>query len=156
MFAIGEDSDLGMRLRWYGWDAFLATDAVVYHKYSATSGVFSPFKLYLVERNHYWVAVKNFPLSMLLLVPFYTICRYFEQVMVVLRGHGSGGEFLSSGSRMEIVRALLRGTWHALLKFPLMFAKRRLIMKERKLGDAEMKRLFSRYRLSFRELLDID
>ena len=156
MFAFAEDSDLGLRLRWGGWEAVLATNAVVYHKYSGTGGVFSPFKLYLVERNHYWVAIKNFPLSMLLMVPYYTLCRYFEQVRVVLRGHGSGGEFLSSGSRMEIVRALLRGTWHALLKFPLMFAKRRLIMKERKLGDAEMKLLFSRYRLSFRELLDID
>ncbi len=155
MFAIGEDSDLGLRLRWYGWDALLATDAVVYHKYSATSGVFSPFKLYLVERNHYWVAVKNFPLGMLLLVPWHTIVRYLVQVRVVLSGSGSGGEFAASGARGALVRALVKGTWDALAGMPAMWRKRRRIMAEARRSPAEMTRLYRQYRMTFRELLDV-
>ena len=44
-FAYCEDSDLGLRGRIAGWGALLARDAVVYHKYSMTSGAFSPFTL---------------------------------------------------------------------------------------------------------------
>src|SRR6185369_12131340 len=88
-FAYCEDTDLGLRGRLAGWSAILARDAVVYHKYSGTAGAFSPFKLYLVERNHYWVALKTFPLSMLLLVPFFTLVRFMVQARLVLAGAGS-------------------------------------------------------------------
>lgn len=155
MFAFAEDSDLGMRLRWEGWRAVIATDAVVYHKYSGTGGVFSPFKLCLVERNHYWVAIKNFPLSMLLLVPFYTVVRYLVQLKVVLKGEGSGGEFAASGSKMSIVKALLKGTWGALMGMPLMLAKRRDIMRKARIDSKEMEALMKKYRMSFYELLDV-
>jgi len=155
MFAFAEDTDLGLRLRWYGWDALLATDAVVYHKYSGTGGVFSPFKLYLVERNHYWVAIKNFPMGMLLLIPWYTIVRYLVQVRVVLSGSGSGGEFATSGARGEIISALLKGTWDALVGLPAMWRKRRRIMAGARRTPAEMKRLYRQYRMTFAELLDV-
>lgn len=153
-FAFAEDTDLGLRLRWGGWDALLATNATVYHKYSGTGGVFSPFKLYLVERNHYWVAVKNLPLSMLLLLPFYTLVRYAEQARVVLAGDGSGGEFVASGSRWPIISALLRGTWDAMVGMPGMLRKRRQIMANARRPASEMKQLFRHYRLTFPELLD--
>ena len=154
IFAYAEDTDLGLRLRWGGWQALLATDATVYHKYSGTGGVFSPFKLYLVERNHYWVAVKNFPLGMLLLVPFFTVIRYVEQARVVLSGEGSGGEFLSSGSRWPIIKALLKGSWDGVCGIPRMLGKRRQIMQNARCSATEMCRLYRKYRLSFRELLD--
>lgn len=154
MFAFAEDSDLGMRLRWGGWRAVIATDAVVYHKYSGTGGVFSPFKLYLVERNHYWVATKNFPLSMLLMIPLYTLIRYVVQLKVVLSGKGSGGEFATSGSKIPIIMAIIKGTCDALLGLPLMFGKRREIMRMSRISAAEMKGLLRRARISYHELLD--
>lgn len=155
MFAFAEDTDLGLRLRWYGWDALLATNAVVYHHYSGTGGVFSPFKLYLVERNHYWVAVKNFPLGSLLLVPFHTLVRYLVQAKVVLSGEGSGGEFAASGSRLAIISALVRGTFAALAGLPRMLAKRRTVMKNARISSLEMRALLHRYRMTFAELLDV-
>jgi GT2 family glycosyltransferase len=154
MFAFAEDSDLGLRLRWGGWRSVIATDAVVYHRYSGTGGVFSPFKLYLVERNHYWVALKNFPLSMLLLVPFYTGIRYLAQVQAVLSGKGSGGEFASSGSKWSIFRALLKGTLDAMMGIPIMLAKRRDVMKNARITPKEMRALMKKYRMTFHELLD--
>lgn len=153
-FAYAEDTDLGLRGRLAGWDALLATGAVVYHKYSKTGGVFSPFKIYLVERNHYWVALKNFPLPLLLLVPFFTVVRYLVQLWVVLSARGSGGEFLGSGSKPALIRAILRGTWDALVGAPRMLRKRARIMEGRTISGAEMVRLLRKYRMGFRELLD--
>ncbi len=153
-FAYAEDTDLGLRCRLAGWGALLATGAVVYHKYSMTGGTFSPFKLYLVERNHYWVALKTFPLVMLLLVPFFTLIRYLEQARVVLTASGSGQEFLESGSRREIIAAILKGTRDALTSIPAVLKKRARVMRTRKISSREMTRLLTEYRLSFQELLD--
>ena len=154
-FAYCEDTDLGLRGRLAGWGALLARDAVVHHKYSMTSGAFSPLKLYLVERNHYFAALKNLPLPQLLLLPFFTLARYLVQVTVVLNGKGSGGEFLASGSRGDCVRALLRGMRDAALATPALLKKRAAVMRLRRISNREMMRLLGRYRMSFRELLDL-
>jgi GT2 family glycosyltransferase len=154
-FAYAEDTDLGLRGRLAGWDAFLAHRAVVYHKYSKTGGVFSPFKVYLVERNHYWVALKTYPLCLLLALPFFTVVRYLEQVRAVLLGSGTGGEFTASASMYEIVKALIRGMRDALLGTPRMLGKRRQVSKTRKISTWQVLMLMHRYRLSFRELLDM-
>jgi GT2 family glycosyltransferase len=155
-FAYCEDTDLGLRARLAGWGALLARDAVIYHKYSMTSGAFSPLKLYLVERNHYFAALKNFPLPLLLLVPFFTVARYLTQVAVVLKGAGSGGEFLESASRSACIAALLRGMRDAAIAIPTLLRKRAAVMQKRRLGTREMMRLLGRYRMSFRELLDLE
>lgn len=154
-FAYCEDTDLGLRGRLAGWDALLARDAVVYHKYSMTSGAFSPFKLYLVERNHYYAALKSFPWPLLLLLPYFTVARYLTQAALVLKGKGSGGEFLASGSRGDCVKALLRGMRDALLATPDLFRKRAAVMRTRRMGNRQMMRLLSQYKMSFRELLDV-
>ncbi|WP_432821129.1 glycosyltransferase family 2 protein [Trichloromonas sp.] len=155
-FAYAEDSDLGLRGRLAGWDAVLATRAVVYHKYSQTGGGFSPFKVHLVERNHYWVALKTFPANQLLAVPFFTLVRYYQQLRVVLSGSGSGEEFLASGSGTLILKALLRGLGEGILGIPRMLGKRRQIMQQKKISGRDLAALLRRYRITFRELLDHD
>jgi GT2 family glycosyltransferase len=153
-FAYAEDTDLGLRGRLAGWSALLATRAVVLHKYSRTGGTFSPFKIFLVERNHYWVAIKNFPVSSLLMVPMFTLVRYWRQLQLIMAGAGAGGEFKESGATGKIVAALLKGMLMALLGTPRALAKRARIMNKRRLSPEEMTQLLRRYRLSFRELLD--
>jgi GT2 family glycosyltransferase len=153
-FAYCEDTDLGLRGRLAGWEALLATQAVVYHKYSGTGGAFSPFKLYLVERNHYWVALKNFPLPMLLLVPFFTMVRYCVQTAVVLSASGSGKEFRESGSSISLAGAIMKGVWHALRGSPRMLRKRLKVRRTARLSAREMTVLLKNYNLTFRELLD--
>lgn len=154
-FAYCEDTDLGLRGRLAGWKAVLASRAVVYHKYSGTGGAFSPFKLYLVERNHYWVAVKNFPLPLLLALPFNTVRRYLVQIGAISASRGSGEEFLSSGSRSALLRAILEGTLAALAGLPHMLRERRRNMQRGKLSGREMAHLLQKYRLSFPGLLDM-
>jgi GT2 family glycosyltransferase len=153
-FAYCEDTDLGLRGRLAGWGALLARDAVVYHKYSSTTGTFSPLKLYLVERNHYWAVLKTFPVRLLPAVPFFTVVRFLEQVIAVLAARGSGGEFLASGSRSECILAVLRGMRDTLLAFPAVLRKRAAVMQTRRLSNREFSLLLKKYRLSFQELLD--
>lgn len=153
-FAYCEDTDLGLRARLAGWDAVLATEAVVRHKYSQTGGEISPLKLRLVERNHYWVALKSFPLPLLCLLPFMTMGRYLQQGRAFFRGtwHQKAGLPDSSSGAWPLVAALLQGTWEALAGCRMMLAKRRKVQALRRLSTKEVWQLFKQYRLTFREL----
>ena len=153
-FAYAEDSDLGLRGRLAGWEAVAATQAVVYHKYSQTTGRLSPFKVYLVERNHYWVVWKNFPLKHIFALPFYTTLRYFEQIRTVLLGDGTGGEFHASGSRRELIMAQIKGTLDGIGGIFRMFRRRQQLIEKRRLPMNQFSKLLRRYRITFRELLD--
>ena len=153
-FAYCEDTDLGLRGRLAGWRAVLARDAVVCHKYSQTSGAFSSFKLYLVERNHYWVAFKTYPLTWVLALPVATLLRYLEQARVVLASRGTGQQFAVSGSKDAFLKALIKGIVDALKMLPKMRAKRKTFSAIRRLSDRELCQLLRTYRLSFRELFD--
>jgi len=75
-FAYGDDIDIGIRGRLAGWRCVFVPGAVVYHMYSATTGKYSPMKLYLVERNRLWIVLKYLPMKYVLLNLFYTEIRY--------------------------------------------------------------------------------
>jgi GT2 family glycosyltransferase len=152
-FAYCEDTDLGLRGRVAGWGAVLARDAVVYHRYSRSGGVFSPFKLYLVERNHFWAALKSFPACMLVALPFWTLVRYLVQAQLVAGAKGAGAQFRSTPSS-ALVKALLKGILDAVASLPRLIRKRRTVMRSRRLSADEMRRLLASYTISFRELLD--
>ena len=112
-FAYCEDTDLGLRALSSGWKSILAANSIVYHKYSATSGAISPFKLYLVERNHYWVAGKNLPLALLITLPVTSLMRYLIQALFYLKhfkNNSSGMEVNSS----DLLTAFLKGILHGI------------------------------------------
>lgn len=113
-FAYCEDTDLGLRGVWAGWKTVSAPKAVVYHKYSASSSAYSPFKLLLVERNHYFVALKNLPLRLLLLLPLFSAYRYCLMAYAVLRGKGKG-QAAAGGNTFALIGAFIKGHWQALL-----------------------------------------
>ena len=153
-FAYCEDTDLGLRGRLAGWEAMLALEAVVLHKYSQTAGSFSPFKLYLVERNHYLAAAKSFPTSYLLRLPWFTLGRYLAQLLSVMRKTGAGAQYLASGSRTEMIKVLSRGIFDALMALPSVRHKRIQAMATRQVSSHAMAQLLKQYRMTFRELLD--
>ncbi len=152
-FAYCEDTDLGLRGRLAGWSAVLARDAIVYHRYSRSGGVFSPLKLYLVERNHFWVALKSFPAVMLLSLPFWTMVRYLVQARLVVGARGAGAQFRNASSA-ELIKALVRGVGDALKSLPQLIRKRRMVKATRRLSPGEMRMLLKKFSLSFSELLD--
>ena len=62
-FLYCEDTDLGLRARWAGWECGYVPGAVVEHRYSHSAGRASPLKAYYVERNRLYTVIKNFPFA---------------------------------------------------------------------------------------------
>lgn len=148
-----EDTDLGLRIRLAGWKAVFSPDAITYHLYSNSSNKYSEYKAFLVERNHLWVAVKNFPIKMLLLVPFYKIWRYFMQIYSILINKGSAPGFLKTNSRFKLIIILLKANISALIKLPIMIKKRSQIKKFSKILDNDFMELINKFKLGAKELV---
>ncbi|MEA1923393.1 MAG: glycosyltransferase family 2 protein, partial [Pseudomonadota bacterium] len=107
-FAYCEDTDLGLRLRRAGWQIVVAPGAYVTHFYSMTGGKFSLQKIYWVERNHFWVAIKHFPWFLIAILPLITAWRYFVQGYSVLRGIGELNKFAERNNLSTIASTYLK------------------------------------------------
>lgn len=154
-FAYCEDTDLGLRLRWAGWKIVVAPDAYVRHFYSMTGGKFSLQKIYWVERNHFWVAIKNLPWPILVFLPFVTMWRYLVQGYLLWRGRGELGKFTNNHGRAAIASTYLRAYINMLQHTPTMFVKRWSFCNKRRLKNMDMFRLIWKTRLPIDEIMGI-
>jgi GT2 family glycosyltransferase len=152
-FAYCEDTDLGLRARLAGWGTQSVPDAVVYHHYSGTAGKYTPVKAYLVERNHIWVAMKNFPIPMLITLPAITIWRLLLQLYALAMKKGAGGRYTEDFSKASLFHALLRAWWSALKGMPGMLRKRREIQGKRVASRREVAEWFREYGLKVSEIV---
>lgn len=155
-FAYCEDTDLGLRARLKGWKALSVPQAVVYHAYSATGAKYSPFKAFLVERNHLWVALKNFPIRLLVLLPFYSLWRYFVQVYGIIAGRGAGGRFLEEASSFMLLYILFKSYIFAIVKVPSVLKKRWNIQRGRRISSGEMVKLLKAHNIKMKDLVLLD
>jgi len=152
-FAYCEDTDLGLRLRWAGWKIVIAPNAYVHHFYSMTAGKFSFQKIFFVERNHLWVAIKNFPWFLLFVLPLVTAWRYLVQSYFLFAGKSELTKFTESNSLLSLFSIYLRSYLSMALKIPAMFAKRWALCSKRRIKTNNMFNLLLKYRLSMAELL---
>ena len=155
-FAYGDDADLGMRARLLGWRAWYVPSARVVHRHSATAGAYSPLKVMLVERNRLLLAVKNFPLPLLLLNPFWTLRRYARHAVAAAQRKGSAGRFVSEHGRARPLLNLLWSYGSALKLLPAALRARRRIQRTRRLSRCEVMELLRRYQIDVRELTERD
>jgi GT2 family glycosyltransferase len=138
-FAYYEDFDLAWRGRLAGWGCAAAPRAVVYHAHSATGGEWSPFKVYQIHRNKWYVIIKNWPAALLaryLPVVFFADAASF--CLAVLRGRGM---------------AALRARLDLPHSFKSLLRKRREVLAKRKLSDRQAAALFSPHERLFRTFL---
>jgi hypothetical protein len=154
-FAYCEDSDLGLRLRWAGWGIVVAPGAFVHHCYSMTGGKYSLNKVFWVERNHFWVVMKNFPWFLLLLLPITTVWRYLIQGYALLKGGNELTGFIGGKNPVLLSRTLIAACWDAKKMLPVMLNKRRMLKKQRRLNTKEMVHLIKRFRLTSSEIIGI-
>jgi GT2 family glycosyltransferase len=124
-FAYCEDSEIGLRATWAGWTAVAAPKAVVRHKYSASAGTYSALKLRLVERNHYWLALRAFPPSLLLQMPLWSLQRFGVMAYSLLHRKGRGGG--AGGHAGALFAAFALGHLEALGGAPAQLARRRRV-----------------------------
>jgi GT2 family glycosyltransferase len=151
-FAYGDDTDIGIRGRLAGWGCLFVPGAVVYHHYSMTTGVYSPAKVYLVERNRIWVVWKYFPVGRIIASPFYTFARYVYQFYGAMTGKGAAGRFTRGHSPWKLYWVVIRAYLAAFRGLPRVLRQRKQMMKLKKVSSGEVKRWFRDYRMSVREI----
>jgi GT2 family glycosyltransferase len=151
-FAYGDDTDIGIRGRLAGWKCRFVPNAIVYHMYSATTGKYSPMKLYLVERNRLWIVLKYLPMKYVLLNPLYTKIRYFFHLYGAISGKGAAGKSVAEHSLWEMAATVYRAYWDAMKAFPRVWRERKRMMKLKKVSNREIGRWFRDYRISAREI----
>jgi GT2 family glycosyltransferase len=152
-FLYCEDTDLGLRGVWQGWQCLYVAEAMVDHHYSQTAGRVSALKAYYVERNRIFVALKNFPLAMLLRVPFATVARYLWHALFLPGGSGAAARFRSEGnSFFHLVFFILRAHCALLKHGPRLLRERRRIFREARISAAEFRRICEQHSISPREV----
>jgi len=151
-FAYADETDMGWRAQLAGWKCIYNPKAVVYHFHSATAGKYSPFKAFLVERNRIWVAIKSFPLSLLVTGQFYTIYRYIMQAYGAFTGKGAAGRFTSDFSKLELIKILVKVYVSVIKSFSLMLGKRKVIQKKKRISNRDIYELFKKYGISARDI----
>lgn len=152
-FLYCEDTDLGLRARWAGWRCRYVAGAGVRHRYSHSAGAFSPLKARFVERNRLWVAIKNFPASMLIAAPMVSLLRCLWQLAAVRNERGAAAEFIRSGQSLQAAGAILvRAHWDTLLHLPALLRKRAELRRKRRMCPAEFARLMRRHRIAAKDL----
>ncbi len=152
-FAYCEDTDLGLRICRAGRKIVAAPNAYVKHFYSMTAGKFSLKKIYWVERNHLWVAIKNFPWPLLAAVPVFTAWRYLAQGHSVLNRTGELNQFTKNTNWTSLVLTHIKAYIDMAVKLPAMMAKRRAIHQKLCLTNSDMFRLIWKFRMTFDEII---
>ena len=152
-FLYCEDTDLGLRARWAGWQCRYVADAVVNHHYSRTAGAFSSLKARYVERNRLWVAIKTFPCSRLFLVPVVSLFRYAWQLRAMRTSRGASAGFIRAGYSMkDVVAAVWTAYTETATHLPALLRKRAVCRRQRRIPAAEFSRLLDRHGISARDL----
>jgi len=143
-FLYCEDTDLGLRARRADWRCLYVPDAVVEHRYSHSAGRVSQLKAYYVERNRIFVAMKNFPLRMLLFLPLRGTSRYLEHLRAAFAGSGKSAEFRKeSGGVGTMIGIAVRAHLAVLRAASRIWRQRGVIRKTARLSPVEFARLLA-------------
>ena len=151
-FAYGEDTELGLRARKAGFFCHYIPEAVVYHRYSATGGAYTPKKIYFVERNRVWTLLKLFPWCLVAVSPVLTLARYLFGVYGFLAGKGATGKLGEGHSVREIFLSVFRAYRDALADAPGMLRERRRLRSVCTMPDREFRKMIARFSADIREV----
>ena len=106
----------------------------------------------MIERNRVWLAVKHFPLWLLVLNPVFFLMRLVAGAWAGVKGEGEAGQVQGIRAKIELVATLFRADLEAIGGLGKMWLKRTEWRKKRKLNDREVVALLGRYQLSLSEL----
>jgi GT2 family glycosyltransferase len=154
-FLYCEDTDLGLRARWAGWEGLYVAGAIVDHEYSKSAGRASALKAYYVERNRLYTVVKDFPLSMLAPVPFYSLARYLWHVVYMAARTGKAAEFRESHPSWLLPFLVVRAFVSTVVSLPYLLTERRRIFRMRKLTSKEFRALLAAHVISVRKVAEL-
>jgi hypothetical protein len=106
----------------------------------------------LVERNRVLLAVKNFPWTLLVQNPFWTVRRLWWNAYAAMHRKGSAARFLETNGWRQVVINVLWSYVSAVKLLPDALRKRRTIRRTKRLSDRETVGLLRRFQIDVREL----
>jgi len=139
-FMYYEDTDLAWRARLAGWKVLYAPEATVRHIHCGTTQEWSPFFLFLVERNRLAMVVKNGEILQII----WTFSKYLGRTALNTLAAIRAFVFLKSNRHelarwprhhARVLKALI--SW-----MPALFRKRRYIQNRRKISPSMLKSWF--------------
>jgi GT2 family glycosyltransferase len=152
-FAYFEDIDLNWRARLRGWKCLFASNAIVYHKHSETTGLYSPFKAFYTHRNRYFVIIKNYPLFLLLKATFYLFSGYFYSIFSVAKNKGPSARLVENSGLFEAIKIIAKG-WVDVMKYLSAILKKRFyIMKNKKISNEKVKEIVKKYKVDLKRVM---
>ena len=152
-FAYFEDIDLNWRAKLRDWKCLFVPNAVVYHKHSETTGLYSPFKAFYTHRNRYFVVIKNYPLSFWPKAIFSLLFRYFYSIFGVAKNKGPSARLMEKTSFLSVAKILVKGWCDVIKYFPPMLKKRRIIQRSKKSSSADVKEWFNKYKANLKDVI---
>ncbi len=147
-----EEVDLNWRARLRGWKCFTAPSAVVYHKHSETTVLYSPLKAFYVNRNRNFVIIKNYPPFLLPKAFFYLFYRYFYSVKSIKKNKGSSARLVEKSGFSKTIKIVFRGWVDIVRYFPKMLKKRFYIQKNKMISDMEIKKIIQKYKIGLQDI----
>ncbi len=151
-FAYADDAEIGIRARLAGWRCVLVPKAILYHKNSGSTGQYSPFKAFYVERNRFWITIKYFPLPLLFLSIFFTFYRFAFQAFGALAHRGAAGKFTKNYSPLRLIGILLKAYGSGFRYLPQMWKKRKRLRSLKKVSYGEIVSWFRRFGIRAKEI----
>ena len=151
-FAYGDDAEIGIRARLAGWKCVYVPKAVLYHKNSGSTGQYSPFKAFYVERNRFWITLKYFPSPLLFLSIFFTFYRFVLQAYGALTHQGAAGKFTKIYSPLKLIVILLKAYALGIFCLPHMWEKRKRLKVLKRVSYGEIFSWFKRFGISAKEI----
>jgi len=146
-FAFYEDLDLSWRLRLAGWKTITCPKAVMYHVHTATGKKNPAFKSFLMNRNRFFVIVKNFPFIFIIKAFFYTLLHYLTLFKGLRSKKGLSYELKQKTNIFAPFLIVFRGWIDNLRYLPIMIKKRQRIQKNKKVSNAIINKWFDDFSL---------
>lgn len=144
-FMYCDDTDIGWRLQLSGWKCVFNPKATAFHAHSRSSGSYTDFKAYHVERNRLFLCIKYFPLPYLISGFLFSGYRYLYQVWMSLQWKGALAKYRKQQSLFHGLMILAKAYWHAIKKAPTMFHRRREFFSKFHPPPRQFAKLLHRY-----------
>ena len=109
---------------------------------------YSERRVFLIERNRIWLALKLFPWRLLLLNPFYFGLRVAATAAAAVRGRGEATRMMAAIGPYRLLRCLVKGHLAGWAGAGAMLRKRRQVRSMCRLEPAEIVRFIHRSRVS--------
>lgn len=149
-FAYYEDTDLAWRMRLAGFNSYFCPQAKIFHIHSATAGKISGFKAYYLNRNRFFVLIKNYPFCRLIGILFIlTPIRYALLFFRVIMKKGRKGEEIAGQKKNTVAKEIFRAWGSVAANLPRLIRKRKDVQEKKEVSKKEIRRWFSDFGVKF-------